>query len=102
MTLNEIDRKELVGVVGEALEEYVLPRLSALEDGQKKLEDGQTGLKNRLLIIEEKLDDHGEQLNQINRKLDATIAVNDRHDRRLTRVEKHLGLPVLEPVTPAA
>ena len=90
MTLNEIDRKELVGVVGEALEEYILPRLSALEDGQ-------TGMQHRLLMIEEKLDDHGEQLDQINRKLDASIAVNDRHDRRITRVEKHLSLPAFEP-----
>lgn len=41
--------------------------------------------------------DHGERLDRIERKLDATVTVNDQLDRRVSRIEKHAGLPPLEP-----
>lgn len=37
---------------------------------------------------------------QMNRKLDATIAVNDQLDRRVSRIEKHVELPPFEAVAP--
>lgn len=79
--MNQI-RSAIVLGLGEILEEIVLPRLANIEDKQDA--HGQI------------LSEHSEKFDRIERKLDATITVTDRHDVRLRRIESQLTLPPVE------
>jgi hypothetical protein len=116
MTISEIDRKELVSVVAEALDQVMVPALEGIHKDLKgeidkvrtdlkieidsvrtdlkiEIDSVRTDLKGEIAAFRE--ENHQEH-EQFSRKLNTTIKVTDRYDKRISRVEKHLGLPVLE------
>lgn len=92
MTFTPEDRQELIGIVGEAMTQVVMPLIVEINERLDHIEGRLDGIDGRLNSIEETLKEHGERLDSIELKVDATIASTDRLDVRLTRVEQHAGL----------
>ena len=73
-------RSAIVSGVGEALEQIVLPRLVALETNVDILQTNVDTLKHVQ-------SEQGEQLDRIERKLNATIDTTDHHEVRVKALE---------------
>ena len=90
--MDKKDKKEIKMVMGEALEEVVLPRLQGIEDklGEhdkkfEKIEDDIGGLKEDVGGLKEDVGDLQLTTNRIEMKLDAEV---ERHDNLSIKIDK--------------
>ncbi len=82
--MDQKDKKEIVKMFGEVLEQNVLPALDSFREETKK-EFGKVG--SQLEDVENRLDSVDNRLSRVERKLDRAI---DRYDNKIDNHEKRL------------
>jgi len=83
--MKEQDKKEIREIFNEGIEQLVLPRLDEILDKQ---DEHSKILEEHTKILE----GHGQDLDRIERKIDAEISWRDDASKRLKQVEIELGL----------
>lgn len=79
--MNKKDKQEMVGIVTEALNDVMVPALDAMETRLRN----DLASKEDLKKVEVKL---SMQIDSLDRKFDAQQERLDRHDKRITKLEK--------------
>lgn len=75
-------RQDMVRTVNEGIDMVVVPALDKIH----------ADLKSDIAALR---DEHGTRFDRIEAKLDATVALTDRHDKQIRRLEREAGLPPL-------